>query len=145
MRRLHTDADAFEGLYRAFYPRLFDFLLRILGQHADVEETINDTMLVYGTRREPLRGARRCRPDIRYCLQKGSQATKVNKRHSERELFSDVEVEDRRDPATMIGNRKVEHVRAAVAQLPMAQRSIVHLAFFYGHTYSEIARSWVAR
>ena len=46
LRDLHGEHGAFETLYREFYPRLFDFVLRILGQPADVEETINDTMLV---------------------------------------------------------------------------------------------------
>lgn len=141
LRRLHTDADAFEGLYRAFYPRLFDFLLRILGQHADVEETINDTMLVVWNKADTFAGRSKVSTWIfGIAYKKALKRLKANKRHSERELSIDVEVEDRRDPATTIGNRKaVERVRAAVAQLPMAQRSIVHLAFFYGHTYSEIA------
>ena len=40
------DVDAFETLYRAYYPRLTRFLRRMLRQPALVDEVLDDTMLV---------------------------------------------------------------------------------------------------
>jgi RNA polymerase sigma-70 factor (ECF subfamily) len=63
-----------------------------------------------------------------------------NKRLAAREVQCEVEAEDWRDPSDAIGQRAlIERIRVAVGQLPLAQRSIVHLAFFYGYTYTEIA------
>ena len=40
------DAQAFEALYRCFYPRLRRFLERMMRRPQLVEEILNDTMLV---------------------------------------------------------------------------------------------------
>ena len=142
LRRLRTDGGAFEDLYRAFYSRLFDFLLRILGQHADVEETINDTMLVVWNKADTFAERSKVSTWIfGIAYKKALKRLKANKRHTERETNVEVELEDRRDPSAVVDSRNsVDLVRSAVARLPMAQRSIVHLAFFYGYTYSEISQ-----
>ena len=49
LRALQSDPAAFESLYREYYPRLYEFIVRILGRVDDVEETINDTMMVVWT------------------------------------------------------------------------------------------------
>jgi len=41
-----ADQDAFELLYRCFYPRLRRFLERMMRRPQLVEEVLNDTMLV---------------------------------------------------------------------------------------------------
>ena len=141
LRALRGDRGAFEALYRDFYPRLFEFVLRILGHPEDVEETINDTMLVVWKKAHEFRGESKVSTWIfGIAYKKALKRLKSNRRLAERELNTEAEQEDRRDPAETVSHRAaIERIRAAVARLPLAQRSIVHLAFFYGYTYPEIA------
>jgi RNA polymerase sigma factor (sigma-70 family) len=138
---LYREDGAFEALYREFYPRLFDFLMRMLGQPADVEETINDTMMVVWNKADTFAGRSKVSTWIfGIAYKKALKRLKANKRLAARELHIDVEFEDSRDPADMVGNKALlDKIQVAVGTLPLVQRSIVHLAFFYGHTYSEIA------
>ena len=141
LRALREDRGAFESLYRDFYPRLFEFVLRILGRPHDVEETINDTMMVVWNKAHEFREQSKVSTWIfGIAYKKALKRLKLNKRLSERELQSDIEQEDTRDPADIVSHRAaIERIRVAVGNLPLAQRSIVHLAFFYGYTYTEIA------
>ncbi|MEX2480280.1 MAG: sigma-70 family RNA polymerase sigma factor [Gammaproteobacteria bacterium] len=141
LRNLRGDGGAFEALYREFYPRLFDFVLRIVGSPRDVEETINDTMLVVWNKADQFAERSKVSTWIfGIAYKKALKRLQANKRLAEREIPGDVEAVDRRDPADLVGDAALlARIRVAVGELPLAQRSIVHLAFFYGYTYSEIA------
>ena len=142
LQTLHSEKGAFESLYREFYPRLYEFIVRILGRPDGVEETINDTMMVVWNKSHEFRGRSKVSTWIfGIAYKKALKRLKANKRTAEREIQRDVEQEDTRDPADAVAHgRAVEHIRTAVGGLPAAQRSIVHLAFFYGYSYSEIAQ-----
>lgn len=142
LARLKADPTAFERLYRAFYPRLFDFVLRMLGSPADAEEAINDTMLVVWNKADEFAGRSKVSTWIfGIAYKKSLKRLKLRKRLSEREIHIDVELHDTRDLADTLSEHEVlERVRTAVGKLPIAQRSIVHLAFFYGYSYPEIAK-----
>ncbi|MGE0485608.1 MAG: RNA polymerase sigma factor [Gammaproteobacteria bacterium] len=141
LRSLRHEPAAFEALYREFYPRLFDFVLRILGSPSDAEETINDTMLVVWRKADEFAGRSKVSTWIfGIAYKKALKRLKVSKRLAARELQIEVEVAGGRDPADTVGDAALlERLRLAVGRLPLAQRSIVHLAFFYGYTYAEIA------
>ncbi|MEQ8659396.1 MAG: RNA polymerase sigma factor [Gammaproteobacteria bacterium] len=141
LRRLRVDDGAFEALYREFYPRLFDFVMRIIGSPGDVEEVINDTMLVVWNKADEFAARSKVSTWIfGIAYKKALKRLQGNRRLAERELRLEVEHADLRDPGDAIDQRALlDTVRAAVGRLPMAQRSIVHLAFFYGYTYTEIA------
>jgi RNA polymerase sigma-70 factor (ECF subfamily) len=141
LRTLRSDAAAFESLYREFYPRLFEFVLRILGHPSDVEETINDTMLVVWNKAAEFREQSKVSTWIfGIAYKKALKRLKSNRRLADREIQREVEEQDDRDPADAVNSQAViARVRAAVGALPLAQRSIVHLAFFYGYSYAEIA------
>jgi len=141
LRRLHEEDGAFEAMYREFYPRLFDFVMRILGSPSDVEETINDTMLVVWNKADEFAERSKVSTWIfGIAYKKALKRLHSNRRLAERELQLEVEHADTRDPAdTVADHALLDRIRAAVGRLPMAQRSIVHLAFFYGYTYAEIA------
>jgi len=141
LRSLRLETGAFEALYREFYPRLFDFVLRIVGSPRDVEETINDTMLVVWNKADEFAERSKVSTWIfGIAYKKALKRLQSNKRLAEREIHIEVEAVDGRDPADLVGDDALlTRIRIAVAALPLAQRSIVHLAFFYGYTYSEIA------
>ncbi len=138
---LQADAAAFETLYRQFYPRLFDFVLRMLGRPEDVEETINDTMLVVWNKADQFAGRSKVSTWIfGIAYKKALKRLKTNRRLAERELSIEIEAEGDDDPFDAVSSDALlDRIRAAVGGLPLAQRSIVHLAFFYGYTYPEIA------
>lgn len=142
LRALQVDGEAFESLYRAFYPRLYEFIVRILGNPDGVEETINDTMMVVWNKADEFRGQSKVSTWIfGIAYRKALKRLKVTKRRAARELQRDAEQEDTRDPAdAVMHGYAVERIREAVGRLPAAQKSIVHLAFFYGYSYSEIAQ-----
>ena len=141
LRALQSDPVAFESLYREYYPRLYEFIVRILGRVDDVEETINDTMMVVWTKAGDFRGRSKVSTWIfGIAYRKALKRLKSTKRVAERELQQDVDVADGHDPLEAVNYRRaIERVSAAVAKLPVAQRSIVHLSFFYGYSYGEIA------
>lgn len=141
LRSLRQQPDAFEQLYRAFYPRLFDFVLRILGSPGDVEETINDTMLVVWNKADEFAERSRVSTWIfGIAYKKALKRLKLAKRRAARELPLDVEPLFEHDPADLVNDAALlERLRTAVAGLPLAQRSIVQLALFYGYSYAEIA------
>ncbi len=141
LRSLHSDADAFASLYRDFYPRLFEFVFRILGHHHDVEETINDTMMVVWNKSDEFRGQSKVSTWIfGIAYKKALKRLKSTKRLAGREIHCEVDIDDGSDFTELLGQRAlIAKIRAAVAELPLVQRSIVHLAFFYGYTYPEIA------
>ena len=71
---------------------------------------------------------------------KALKRLKSNKRLAGREIHCEVDIDDGSDFTELLGQRVlIAKIRAAVAELPLVQRSIVHLAFFYGYTYPEIA------
>ena len=141
LRALHTDTDAFASLYRDFYPRLFEFVLRIVGHPHDAEETINDTMMVVWNKAGEFRGESKVSTWIfGIAYKKSLKRLKVTKLRAGREVHCEADGDDGTDLAEALGQRVLsEKIRAAVAGLPLVQRSIVHLAFFYGYTYPEIA------
>ena len=142
LRNLHVDDNAFAELYRTFYPRLFEFVLRMLGHPHDVEEIINDTMMVVWNKSEEFRAQSKVSTWIfGIAYRKALKRLHISRRLAGRELHVETEIADgATDIAELLGQRAlIERVRAAVADLPLVQRSIVHLAFFYGYTYPEIA------
>ena len=50
------DREAFDQLYREYYPRLMDFLARLVGHGGLAEEVVNDTMYVVWSRASTFAG-----------------------------------------------------------------------------------------
>ena len=73
------DRNAFDALYRSYYPRLNDFLARLVGNYPGLaEEVLNDTMYVVWTRADTFAGRSRVSTwIIRYCLQASLEAPRA--------------------------------------------------------------------
>ena len=141
LRGLRQDPLLFEQFYLNYYPRLFEFILRIIGHPADVEEAINDTMLVVWNKADEFGERSRVSTWVfGIAYKKALKRLQANRRRADREVHGDYDLLHDADPAATVGSRHaLKRVQQAVASLPVAQRSIVHLAFFYGYTYPEIA------
>ena len=105
LRRLRSEAGAFEALYREFYPRLFDFLLRMLGSPRDVEEAINDTMLVVWRKADGFAERSKVSTWIfGIAYKKALKRLQWNRRLAEREVQVDIEAVSPHDPVEIVGD-----------------------------------------
>ncbi|MEM7542422.1 MAG: RNA polymerase sigma factor [Pseudomonadota bacterium] len=141
LRRVKTDPDAFEALYRAYYPRLSDFLLRILDDSQAAEETVNDTMMVVWEKADSFREESRVSTWIfGIAYRKALKRFRSRQRVSTREIAGDIDLGTFADPHDVIAKTMNDEVLfSAVAKLPAAQKAVVHLALRFGYSYREIS------
>ena len=135
------DRDAFEQLYRIYYPRLFSYLFRILRQAEVVEETLNDVMMVVWRGADGFRGDSRVSTwifGIGY-----RQALKTLRRSKTQPSLLGPEnagepLDDRSE--TTRQEREIHLALSAVLErLSPEHRAVVELTFYYGYSYREIA------
>jgi RNA polymerase sigma-70 factor (ECF subfamily) len=132
------DARSFEALYRHLYPRLFRFVLRVVGRLDLVEDVLSETMLTVWHSASGFRHASRPSTWIfgiayRKALQ-ALRAQGVDPLQPAPESVDPVSVEKLVDRAAL-----QEVVRCAVAALPADQRAALELTFFCGHSCEEVA------
>jgi len=147
------DRKAFEALYHQYYRRLFSYLLKVMRRADLVEEVLNDVMLAIWKGAAGFDG--RSRPStwifgIAYhkalkALSRRSplgQMTQMSQMahepmYPERELAEPV---DHDEPESLLVRRELASVLGqAVRALPVEQRTVVELTYFYGLPYQEIA------
>ena len=147
------DRKAFEALYHQYYRRLFSYLLKVMRRADLVEEVLNDVMLAIWKGAASFDG--RSRPStwifgIAYhkalkALSRRSplgQMTQMSQMahepmYPERELAEPV---DHDEPESLLVRRELASVLGqAVRALPVEQRTVVELTYFYGLPYQEIA------
>ena len=133
------DAHAFEALYRTLHPRLFRFVLRVVGRLDLVDDVLSETMLAVW------RGASGYRSDSRpatwvfgIAYHKALQALRRSGLNPLDEPIaadaSEASPEDRTDHAGLH-----DAVRHALAALPADQRAAIELTFFHGYSCDEVA------
>ncbi|MEM7466945.1 MAG: RNA polymerase sigma factor [Pseudomonadota bacterium] len=135
------DRAAFDQLYRRYYPRLRDFIARMMPQKLDaVDEVLNDTMYVVWTKASSFRQESRLSTWI------FGIAYRKALKHFERENRARLEqmpeewvaqLDDASDHATAA--QLQDSLEKAINKLPTAQRSVVELTYEYGYSYAEIA------
>ena len=136
------DRDAFDALYREYFPRLMDFLARIVGQGGLAEEVINDTMYVVWTRADTFAGRSRVSTWIFGIAYK--QAIKRLEREGRARLDKlpdDWEPESRQlSVESEIPTLQLQDMlEKAMQRLSPSHRSVVELTYQFGHSYAEIA------
>lgn len=136
------DRDAFDRMYRDYYPRLMDFLARIVGHGGLAEEVVNDTMFVVWNRASTFAGRSKVATWIFGIAYK--QAIKRLEREGRRRLERLPE-----DWESMSGVMSVdsdisklqlqEMLDKAMQGLSDNHRSVVELTYQFGYSYGEIA------
>lgn len=140
VRAAGGDAEAFEALYRCFYPRLRRFLERMTRRPQLVEEILNDTMLVvwrkahtYNFRskvstwifaiafRKALKAVKRVDDPVAYEPEEGANPTRWG---PEDELMA--------HQLHLLLSR-------AMTSLSAEQRAVIELTYYQGCAYREIA------
>lgn len=136
------DRDAFDALYRDYFPRLMDFLARLVGHGGLAEEVINDTMYVVWTRADTFAGRSRVSTWIFGIAYK--QAIKRLEREGRARLDKlpdDWEPDSRQlsvDSAIPTLQLQ-EMLDKAMQRLSPPHRSVVELTYQFGYSYAEIA------
>lgn len=134
------DRRAFEALYRAYFPRLGRFLQRMTRSAPLIEEVVNDTMLAVWRKADTFDGSSKVSTWIfaiayrRACKALQALDEPVDAADDEREGL-DADRPDRQLERQRLGHA----VDAALAALPLAQRTAFQLTFYHDMSYTEIA------
>jgi RNA polymerase sigma-70 factor (ECF subfamily) len=132
------DVAAFERLYRALYPRLFRFVLRVTGRLDGVEDVLSETMLAVW------RGAAGYRGDTRasawvfgIAYRQAVQALRRRGVAPDRPASEPADSACTEAAADAAALRQA--LRTALAALPADQRAAVDLTFYHGCSCGEVA------
>ena len=134
------DRIAFETLYRAYFPRLGRFLQRMTRSTTLIEEIVNDTLLVVWRKADTFNGSSKVSTWIfaiayrRACKALQALDEPVDTLADDAEgLASD------RPEWQFARLQLTQAVDAAIATLPLAQRTAFQLTFYHDMSYLEIA------
>jgi RNA polymerase sigma factor (sigma-70 family) len=134
------DRHAFEALYRAYFPRLTRFLQRMTRSATLIEEIVNDTLLVVWRKAVTFDGSSKVSTWIfaiayrRACKALQGFDDPVDSAGDERECL------DADRPDWQLERKRLAHaIDAALAALPLAQRTAFQLTFYHDMGYTEIA------
>lgn len=139
------DASAFAALYEGAAPRIYGLVCRILGDVHQAEEVTQEVFLELwqtSSRFDPGRGSA-----LSWVMTLAHRRAVDRVRSSEagrRRDATDVELR-RTTPydqtvAAAHASLEAQTVRTALATLPVQQRQALELAYFGGHSHSEISR-----
>ncbi len=134
------DRSAFELLYRCYFPRLSRFLNRMTRSAELIEEIVNDTMLVVWRKAQSFDGS--CKVStwiIAIAYRKALKALKAS--DGPIEFDPDAQPGDSaNEPEHAMSEHQLQQaVALALDTLPLEQRMVVYLTYFYGLGYGEIA------
>jgi len=129
------DKQALAELYDRYRHSLGGFLRRKLYQDKLVDEVYNDVMMTIWQKADVFRGDSKASTWIfgiayRTCLSHSRKETKHTANAVEYEL-EEVALEGE--------SSLVEHLRAAITELSEAHRTVIEMAYFYGHSIIEIS------
>jgi RNA polymerase sigma factor (sigma-70 family) len=143
IRRIAShDLQAFDALYRSFFPRLKRFLDRMTHSVTMIEEIINDTMLVVWQKAGTYNGTCKVSTWIfSIAYRKALQALRDVDDPVEID-FEQVSAETDGQPEHEITQRQQQrNIGRALDALPLEQRTVVNLTYYHGMGYQEIAET----
>ena len=127
--------DAFRALYSNYQPRLFRFIFRFVRAYDVADEVTNDVLL------SVWRGAANYRGEARVSTWIFGIAYRQAMRRLSKKSVATDDACDPDDLPSAVGPdiEQEDWVRAAIEELPDAQRAAVILVFYAGLTYEEAA------
>lgn len=140
------DKDAFECLYRAYYHRIFQFVLRMVKNPQLTEEIVGDTMFSIWQKAGAFEGRSRVSTWIfGVAYRRALKALQKDKRHRQQldfdedamETYADTDPES--NPETSIGTEMFrQHLERGIEKLSIHHQSVMRLSAM-GYSYHEIA------
>ena len=140
-RVAHKDRDAFEELYRIFYPQLTRFLIRLICRQELVEELVNDTLFVVWEKAGNFQGRSKVSTwIIGIAYLKGIKALDRLKMMPEQQAAPMKEIEELEADNSQIKKLGTQDwLHSGLMKISPEQRSVVELTYFFGCSYLEIA------
>lgn len=134
------DEAAFESLYRAYYPRLRHFLLRMMRRPALVEDVLDETMLVVWRKARTYNHASRLSTWIfaiayRQSLKALHRGDGLLEHEDADQLRSPQQGPDGELQRWQVSGQ----LRAAIAALSAEHRAVIELTYYQGYACREIA------
>ena len=132
------DTINIEKVYDAMSRRLYNISLRIVGNSADAEEIMHDTILQLwksGSKHEIIDLGRWLSS---ICIRKSID--KLRERHRWKELLENYEDPMLEEPVAESFEYDIKTIRNALSSLPDHYRAIVSLHLFEGYDYQEISQ-----
>lgn len=137
------DREAFRELYLKYYHPLLRFMYRITGQLETAQEGVNDVMLVVWRNARAFAGKSRVGTWI---LGIGYRKALKSRHHAVRwaERFKAADFDHHDElfaaPAELTDAGELRDLlEQSMRNLPVKQRVVVELTYFYGYSYEEIA------
>jgi RNA polymerase sigma factor (sigma-70 family) len=134
------DRDAFERLYRGYFPRLIRFLNRMTRNLQLIEEIVNDTMLVVWRKAPTFDSTCKVSTWV-FAIAYRKARKAIHGLDEPVDADPDLrEAEPAGEPEQQFALlRRQQAVNAAVDALPLAQRTVVQLTYFHDMGYADIA------
>ncbi len=137
------DQLAFEHLFRAYQRRIAAYLYRMTGDAEAAAEATNDVMITVWKQAGNFQG--RSKPStwiFGIARNKGLGQLRSLRAHATEDLTDAPEPADGREgpEETLDREQRNRQLQLALRRLPAEQREAVHLAFFQGMSYQEIAK-----
>ncbi len=140
-RTAAREQSAFETLYRAYYPRLHHFLLRMTRRPNLAEEVLEETMLVVWRKARTFNGT--CKPSTWIFAIAWRQALKALRKLDEPPELPDFDLLRSTANGTdgeLHRQQMGRHLRAAMAGLSAEHRAVLELTYYQGYACREIAQ-----
>lgn len=143
------DVAAFEALYDRHSPTLFAILIRILGNHEDAHEVLQEAFVQVWNRADQFDAARGNEIAwlVSICRNRGIDRIRSRKLREIRESDAAREISRRGSDVSsstgvdnVLRTEEQKLIRRALEDLPSAQKTALELAYFEGLSQSEIAQ-----
>jgi RNA polymerase sigma-70 factor (ECF subfamily) len=137
------DRRSFDLLYRRFYPRLFGYLLNLVGSRELAEEVLDDTMVVVWQKAGSFEQRSKASTWIfgiayRRALKRLSRRRRERPPTAADDAIHELTAPD--SPEADLGRKELrQSMLEALGRLSVEQRSVVLLAYFEDLAYPEIA------
>jgi len=139
------DRQAFEQLFLAYHERLYRFMFRMLQQHEQVDELVDDVMLVVWQKAGDFRGQSKISTWImgiahRMTLKTYQKNKKYRLKHDSNYELDRIPDQFEAGPENTISRDKVyEQIQCGLETISADKRSVVELTM-QGYSYPEIAK-----
>ncbi len=135
------DRAAFTELYRRYYPRLMDFLGRMVNHRELAEEVVNDTMYTVWSAGSSFAGRSKVSTWIfGIAYKKALKRLERDRRFPTETLDHTNELAADVDLAAEVNGAELNrHLNHALTRLSPAHRSVVELTYLMDYSYEEIA------
>jgi RNA polymerase sigma-70 factor (ECF subfamily) len=134
------DLGALEALYRAYHRRLGRFLDRVTQRHDLIDEAINDTFWVVWRHAKDFRGESQVSTWIMgIAYRTALKAVHHNGSRTAGDVAPAADAGSADDDTALADHERFNWVAKGLDRLTLEQRSAIELAYYFGHSLTEIA------